>query len=191
MIDNYKTLELDNNASLDEIKKSWRTLTLRYHPDRNKDPGSIEKFREITVAYETLFNERKNMIEPDFTGLFNRHGKIEIRTPNKFSFVEVIHAGNSFSGTLRISQNSHYSVIFSNGHLYMNKWINGEVWLVEKDTLVWTKEIEKPTNAAVSDNGTVAILHKIFRGSSMMDKEFMDLGGSLVVAGKSGDVIHI
>lgn len=92
MIDNYKTLGLNNNTSLNEIKKSWRVLVLRYHPDRNKNPESSEKFREITEAYETLYNERKHMMEPEFTGLFTREGKVEIGTPDEFSFVQARHA---------------------------------------------------------------------------------------------------
>ena len=36
MIDNYNTHEVNNNTSLDKIKKSWRILLLKYHQDRNK-----------------------------------------------------------------------------------------------------------------------------------------------------------
>ena len=189
MIDNYEILGLDHNASLDEIKQAWRMLALKYHPDKNKNLGSVEKFREITEAYEVLYNEIKSMMEPDSTEIMTEQGKVEIGTPNNSSFVEIRYMNNSFSGTLRTSQNSHYSVIFSDGYLEINRWINGEIWLVEMDNLVWIKKIDRPDNAAVSDGGTVAFLHRIFRDSSMGDKEFMDLGGSLAVAEKSGKII--
>ncbi|HEX7274028.1 MAG TPA: DnaJ domain-containing protein [Nitrososphaeraceae archaeon] len=54
MDDYYRALELDKNASMDEIRKSFRTLALKYHPDKNKDEGSKEKFMKIVEAYEVL-----------------------------------------------------------------------------------------------------------------------------------------
>jgi len=52
--DYYSALELNKNASMDEIRKSFRTLALKYHPDKNKDEGSKEKFMKIVEAYEVL-----------------------------------------------------------------------------------------------------------------------------------------
>lgn len=54
MDDYYSALELNKNASIDEIRKSFRTLALKYHPDKNKDEGSKEKFMKIVEAYEVL-----------------------------------------------------------------------------------------------------------------------------------------
>lgn len=56
MDDYYRALELNKNASLDEIRKSFRTLALKYHPDKNKNEGSKEKFMRIVEAYEVLSN---------------------------------------------------------------------------------------------------------------------------------------
>ncbi|HYY86902.1 MAG TPA: DnaJ domain-containing protein [Nitrososphaeraceae archaeon] len=56
MDDYYSALELNKNASMDEIRKSFRTLALKYHPDKNKDEGSKEKFMKIVEAYEVLSN---------------------------------------------------------------------------------------------------------------------------------------
>jgi curved DNA-binding protein CbpA len=65
MDDYYSALELNSNASIDEIRKSFRTLALRYHPDKNKDEGSKEKFMKIVEAYEVLsdVNRKKNYDE--------------------------------------------------------------------------------------------------------------------------------
>ncbi|HET8848117.1 MAG TPA: DnaJ domain-containing protein, partial [Nitrososphaeraceae archaeon] len=54
MDDYYSALELNKNASIDEIRKSFRTLALKYHPDKNNDEGSKEKFMKIVEAYEVL-----------------------------------------------------------------------------------------------------------------------------------------
>lgn len=65
MDDYYSALELNKNASIDEIRKSFRTLALKYHPDKNKDEGSKEKFMKIVEAYEVLSDasEKKNYDE--------------------------------------------------------------------------------------------------------------------------------
>lgn len=55
----YDTLEVSQNASADEIKKSYRKLARKYHPDINKEKGAEEKFKEINAAYEILSDEKK------------------------------------------------------------------------------------------------------------------------------------
>ena len=55
----YDTLEVSENASAEEIKKAYRKLARKYHPDVNKDPSAEEKFKEINAAYEVLSNPEK------------------------------------------------------------------------------------------------------------------------------------
>ena len=55
----YETLEVNENASAEEIKKAYRKLARKYHPDVNKDPSAEEKFKEINAAYEVLSNPEK------------------------------------------------------------------------------------------------------------------------------------
>ena len=57
--DYYQILEISKSASVDEIKKSYKTLALKYHPDKNKTAGAEEKFKKIAEAYEVLTNEKK------------------------------------------------------------------------------------------------------------------------------------
>jgi len=57
MKDYYKILEVEEKASQDEIKKSYRKLAAQYHPDKN--PQGEEKFKEIAEAYEVLGNPEK------------------------------------------------------------------------------------------------------------------------------------
>lgn len=57
--DYYEVMGLDRNASEDDIKKAFRKLAFQYHPDRNKESGAEEKFKEISEAYEVLSNPGK------------------------------------------------------------------------------------------------------------------------------------
>ena len=56
----YETLGLKNTATLEEIKKAYRKLSLQYHPDRNNNsPESTIKFQDISSAYEIIGDEEK------------------------------------------------------------------------------------------------------------------------------------
>lgn len=52
--DYYAILGVGKNATEDDLKKAYRKMALKYHPDKNKDPGAEEKFKEIAEAYEIL-----------------------------------------------------------------------------------------------------------------------------------------
>jgi DnaJ like chaperone protein len=62
----YKILEIDSNANQDDIKKAYRKMAKKYHPDKllGQDPamikGAEEKFREVQKAYEILMHQKNN-----------------------------------------------------------------------------------------------------------------------------------
>merc|ERR1719426_222912 len=61
----YKLLEVDKNATEPEIKKAYRKLAVKHHPDKGGDP---EKFKEITRAYEVLS-------DPDKRSKYDKYGE--------------------------------------------------------------------------------------------------------------------
>ena len=57
--DYYEVLGVSKTASKEEIRKAYRKLARKYHPDVNKESGSEEKFKEVKEAYEVLSNDQK------------------------------------------------------------------------------------------------------------------------------------
>lgn len=65
--DYYEVLGVGKGASPEEIKKSYRQLARKYHPDVNKEPDAEDKFKEINEAYEILSDDQKR-------GMYDRFG---------------------------------------------------------------------------------------------------------------------
>ncbi|XP_008440493.2 uncharacterized protein LOC103484140 isoform X2 [Cucumis melo] len=60
--DHYSTLNVSRNATLQDIKNSYKKLARKYHPDVNKEPGSEDRFKEISAAYEVLSDDEKRYL---------------------------------------------------------------------------------------------------------------------------------
>jgi DnaJ-class molecular chaperone len=63
-MDYYQLLGVQRTASATEIKQAYRQLAVRYHPDKNDDPGVENLFKQITQAYNILSDpERKRLYD--------------------------------------------------------------------------------------------------------------------------------
>lgn len=60
--DYYKALGIQSGANEDEVKKAYRKMALKYHPDKNKDPSAEERFKEIAEAYDVLSDPKKRAV---------------------------------------------------------------------------------------------------------------------------------
>lgn len=73
----YQILGIQKSANDDEIKKAYRKLALKYHPDKNKAPGAEEKFKEVAEAYEVLSDKSKREI-------YDKYGEDGLKRGGKF-----------------------------------------------------------------------------------------------------------
>uniref|UniRef100_A0A8C3TTH6 DnaJ homolog subfamily C member 5B n=1 Tax=Catharus ustulatus TaxID=91951 RepID=A0A8C3TTH6_CATUS len=74
----YEILALEKGATHDEIKKSYRKLALKYHPDKNPDnPEAAEKFKEINSAHATLTDLSKRNI-------YDKYGSLGLYVAEQF-----------------------------------------------------------------------------------------------------------
>lgn len=105
--DYYKILGVDKSAGTDEIKKAYRKLAQKYHPDINKTPEAEAKFKEITEAYAVLSDPAKKTQydqfgSTDFSGFGNAAGG------NPF-------AGFDFSGLEDLGLEGIFDMFFGGG----------------------------------------------------------------------------
>ena len=64
--DYYAILGVKKGATDEELKRAYRKMALKYHPDKNKSAGAEEKFKEIGEAYDVLSDPKKRQIYDQF-----------------------------------------------------------------------------------------------------------------------------
>lgn len=95
----YQVLGLNSNASQDEIKKSYRKLSKKYHPDINKSSEAENKFKEISEAYQVLTGKTK--VKPPPINPFNSFNRNRQRKAKNIIYNLGITLEEAFSGTYK------------------------------------------------------------------------------------------
>ena len=96
--DYYQILDVDENADLKEIKKAYRRLALKFHPDMNPDEGAEEKFKQVAEAYEVLKDDTKRA-EYDVMKRYGSSSTKGFEAPPGWQPSGDFGAGNSGSST--------------------------------------------------------------------------------------------
>jgi len=103
--DYYEVLGLQKNATADEIKKAYRKIAIKYHPDRNPgDKEAEEKFKEAAEAYNVLHDPQKRQQYDQFgfngpgAGGFGGFGGTSMNMDDIFSMFGDIFGGHGFGG---------------------------------------------------------------------------------------------
>ncbi len=101
--DYYEILGINKNTSKEEIKKAYKTLAKKYHPDLNKNKEAEEKFKEISEAYAVLSDEQKRQTYDQFghAGFDQRYSQ------------EDIFRGADFESVFRSAGFSDFNDIFN------------------------------------------------------------------------------
>ncbi|CDU85142.1 hypothetical protein YYC_02988 [Plasmodium yoelii 17X] len=79
----YEILNVNTHASTGEIRQSFRQLSRKYHPDKNKEPDAFDKFNKIREAYEILSNDKKKYN-------YDRFGDFQGSDITSFFYIEII-----------------------------------------------------------------------------------------------------
>ena len=103
--DYYEILDVDRKATMDEVKRAYRKLAMKHHPDRVADAekkGAEERFKEISEAYAVLSDEKKRGLYDQYghAGIDQRYSTEDIFRGADFSsiFEESFGGGGGFSG---------------------------------------------------------------------------------------------
>lgn len=121
----YRILELNNNATQDEIKKAYKRLAIKYHPDKNSENKEEceAKFKEISEAHEVLTNKDKyvntnrvnfrtpninphDLFQQIFKDMHMQQSNVSINIPNINNHSTVMR-----SSTIRIQNGKHIETI--------------------------------------------------------------------------------
>lgn len=116
--DYYKTLGLERDSTADEIKKSYRKLARKYHPDVSKEDNAEEQFKQVSEAYEVLRDPEKRSAYDQFGS--NWKAGQDFRPPPDWDKGSEFHGGG-FTGADADGFSDFFENIFNRGNAHSNQ----------------------------------------------------------------------
>ena len=135
MTNYYDVLNINKNATKDEIKNAYKKLAMKYHPDKNIDNKEVaeEKFKKVSEAYEVLSDEKKKYE-------YDNGRNIVLNNQNPFDIYSHIFNDNKhFNNGLNININN-----FSNTSISTS--INTSTRIIGNKKITRIEKIEKTVN---------------------------------------------
>ncbi len=142
VISDYEILNVGENATLEEIRRAYKLLVFRYHPDRNPDVTSLEKFKIINAAYERLTKK----LTPDYEIPELEHTN-QIKQGNKLTVVcnrkrQTFYSNSFLSFTDEKINNRINSGEEKYSHEKISQLLSSKPTSINKRALVWKAEKE-------------------------------------------------
>jgi len=123
--DYYKILGISKTATEREIKKAFRKLAVKYHPDKNKSPDAEKLFREIAEAHEVLSDEKKRRI-------YDQHGEAGLKdeagfdsSSFDFNFNDFFKDFGGFGDFFNNNDDDHFGDSFFGNHFEFHNQKHG------------------------------------------------------------------
>merc|ERR1711872_683072 len=121
--DYYHVLGIPRGATIIQIKQAFRKLALAFHPDKNKEAGSEQKFKNILEAYEVLGDEKKKAdYDKKFTNQSTQNKSFSFPRNVQFPF-KIPH--EFLSTAIRMNNKTHQAIFHS--HIQLHQKLHNEV----------------------------------------------------------------
>jgi curved DNA-binding protein CbpA len=146
----YNILQVSQSATDDEIKKQYKILALRYHPDRRN--GDPEKFKEISEAYQTLSNPEKKR-QYDYR---IKRGRTHVFPQQTFNYIDPSELFKQFFDNNDFLNSNHGVRVYRRS---VTTQINGNI-KTETVTEIKNGETMQTTTRTDMSTGNVFRLHK-------------------------------
>jgi len=187
----YKILGVTKTATEDDIKKAYRKMALKFHPDKNKEPDAEEKFKEIAEAYEVLGDKSKknkydNSHRRNSTPNHNYAWSFSFTPSDPFDLFKNFFNGHdpfsdSFHDSLFASFNlhrHHHASIFDRDPFFTKDFTDSS--RVTRRTNFTSGRVGSPSTTGVTtetsyktgDGGTVHITKTVIGSDGSVSREF-------------------